>query len=168
VGPEHVYYIAIAIMAIAEGVLRARGGQAFGRMVWVLATVFAVSFSAYQFGLWLGLDMRGPEIKFMPSVQFGLHALGFMAGLAVSRHLPGHIAAAIFLPMASVDLIRIVGMISAATWWWAIYYLALAQFLALTMGADLHPLGRWIRARAARFVDRLEYRGPVVWSGQWT
>lgn len=165
--PQYVYYLAIVIMAMAEAVLRARGREAFGRMAWVLVAVFAVSFAAYKLAPGLGFDPSDPDSIYMPWAQLGVHALGFLVGMMVCRHLPGHIAAAIFLPMASVDLFRIVGLISASSWWWAIYYLALAQFLTLAMGADLHPLGRWIRARAAKIIDRLEYRGLAAWSGRW-
>jgi hypothetical protein len=144
--PQHLYYAAIVIMAIAE----------------------AVSFAAYQAGAAYGLDMRAHDSRFMPAVQLIVHAAAFVIGMAVSRQLPGHVAAAIFLPMVSVDLIRLVGLISAVTWWWAIYYLALAQFLTLAAGADLHPLGRWVRARAAHIADRLEYRGLASWGREWT
>jgi hypothetical protein len=166
--PQYVYYLAICIMAITEAVLRARGREAFGRMAWVLVAAFAASFTAYQIGSALGFDLRAANSTYMPKAQIGIHALGFIVGLAISRHLPGHLSAATFLPMVTIDLARIVGLVSAADWWWAIYYLALVQFLTLAVGADLHPLGRWVRAWAARITDHLEYRGLAFWRGVWT
>jgi hypothetical protein len=150
--PEYVYYMAIGLMATAEGVSRVLHRDLFGRVVWVLLAVFVASYAAYALG------------AAMPRAQLAFHVLGFIVGLAASKHLPGHIAAALFLPMVSVDLARIAELISAANWWWAIYYLALGQLVVLGVGSSAHRLGRWFRAWAARAIAGMEMRAHA-WSG---
>lgn len=142
--PEHLYYAAIAVVTGAELGAAALGREVFGRAAWVLVAVFAAS---------LSVALLGGEL---PLWQFWFHTAGFIAGVLVARRPAGHLACALFVPMATADLAALNGFVSPAVWWWTIYYMAFAQLAVLGAGAQFHPLGRAIGRWARRKLDQFE------------
>jgi hypothetical protein len=156
--PENAYIIALVLMAAVEWVFfvlrrfHTTQRHAFGRITWVLVAVAVATILADGQGLYL------------PTAQLAIHMTAFVAAMAISRNLPGHFAASLFLPLASVDLFQLVGAVSLTTWWWGVYYIAFAQLIGLAIGADLHPFGRTIRAWGHRMASWFEFR---AWAHQW-
>jgi hypothetical protein len=131
--PEVFYAVALCIVMAMEAGFRARGRDAFGPMAWVLGGNFIAAYLAY----FSGVDL--------PAAQLILHCLCLVIGMGVARGVVGHLCASLFLPMSMVDVTHLLGLISGATWWWALFYMACAQLVLLGMGSNLHPLGRSIR-----------------------
>lgn len=156
--PENIYITALVAMAAIEWVFfvlrrfHTTSRHAFGRITWILVGVAVATIAAD------GLGMN------LPAAQLGIHMVAFVPALMLSRNLPGHFAASLFLPLASVDLFQLIGAISISTWWWGVYYIACAQLVGLAIGADLHPLGRTIRAWGTRMAEWFEFR---AWAAQW-
>lgn len=92
----------------------------------------------------------------MPTAQLALHCLGLVFGIVVARGVVGHLAASLFFPMAMIDGLAMLGVLTDAQWWWALFYLATAQLAALGAGANFHPLGRAIRRWSSEAHQRFE------------
>ncbi|TKD50232.1 hypothetical protein [Sphingomonas baiyangensis] len=142
--PQYVYYLAIGAVVLMEAGCGLFGRRCFGRMAYVLGAAFAASYAGYAMG------------QYLPAVQLVVHIAGFALGMVIARGLAGHVIAGIFFPMVTVDALRLWELVSPMTWWWAIYYMAMAQLVALGMGAEFHPLGRAIRRLSAELHARFE------------
>lgn len=155
--PENLYIAALSLTAAVEWVFfvtrifGATSRHAFGRVTWVIVAVAVSTYCADRLGMNL------------PAAQLALHSLAFIAGLIASRNLPGHIATAIFLPLASVDLCQIAGMVTPLNWWWAVWMLAMGQLIVLGAGADFHPIGKAMRAWGQRMTHWYERRSIALW-----
>ena len=142
--PEAFYALAVGVAVATEAGFRVMRRDAFGPVVWVIAGVVALSWCAY----WSGMDL--------PRAQLVLHCLGLVLGMVVARGFVGHVSAGLFFPMAMIDGLAILKGLTPAQWWWALFYIAVAQLIALGAGADFHPVGRSIRAWSDRVHQRFE------------
>jgi len=135
--PPHIFYLCILLMCIAaESVFIACGRPSFGRLLWIVSAVVGWSYAA----LWLGYNL--------PTSQLWAHVAAFAIGIPIARGLASHICAGLFFPMLTIDALKVAGVIDPTTWWWAIFYLACAQLIAIGLGADFHPIGKAIRKMA--------------------
>lgn len=136
--PPHIFYLCVLLSFVAaESALIAFGRASFGRLLWIVSAVIGWSYAA----LWLGYDL--------PTSQGVAHALAFCLGMTIARGLTSHICAGLFFPMLTIDGLEMLGIIDRTTWWWAIFYLACAQLIAIGAGANFHPIGKAIRKAAA-------------------
>lgn len=132
--PPHIFYLCILLAFVAaESVFIACRRASFGRLLWVVSAVIGWSYVA----LWLGCDL--------PMSQLYAHVAAFALGMPIARGIASHICAGLFFPMLTIDALEIAGVINMPTWWWAIFYLACAQLVAIGAGANFHPIGKAFR-----------------------
>jgi hypothetical protein len=141
----HLFYAAAVVLAcVIEAVGYLRRRDAVGPVVWVIAAVTGLAYV----GLWAGANL--------PMTQMALHCGGLIVAMTVARGIIGLLTAGLYFPMAMAGAMHTLGLISPATWWWALFYIACAQLAILGAGANFHPLGRAIRRWSSEAHQRFE------------
>lgn len=122
--PEFIYWALVALLALPSSL--------FSRVAAVVVLVRLLSQIAWQAGL--------PE----PETQIVIYGIAFFVSLAVADKFASFLSAAIFFPLAVSATYEVSGGLSDVQAYWAIYWLAVAQTLALPFGVEWMPVFRAI------------------------
>lgn len=137
--PEWIYWALVACLALPS--------SAFSRVAMVVVFVRMICQIAY------GLGIQGPETLMV------IYGFAFLVSLRVADKFASFISAAIFLPLAVTAIYEISGGLSPVESWWAIYWLAIVQTLALPFGVEWMPIWRCVRElRAPQVLPRYPRR----------
>jgi hypothetical protein len=130
--PVHIYWVMMATVALPCAIVS------------IAARLVVAVFVGAWLALWAGFDLQQSYLA--------LHAFAFGAGIFGCRTWRGRVAVALFLPLAIVDRQTIIGTVTTDQWWWAVYWLAMAQAALLPL--TIKPVE--IRAAIARLFYKAE------------
>lgn len=157
---EFTYYLLLGLMMLLEAL---RPGT-FGRPLIVIVGTFFLSLTVYIYGVQNGLDLEAYNSMWMPGKQVWFRLGAFLLVIVLARRPLEHFVAVMFIAMATIDLLRLLDVLWAVTWWEAIFWCSIIQLLIVIGISEIHSVGRSLQAVSQRILKTFEMRvGRLGW-----